>query len=169
MRKFKLYYDKDAEEAWLQSMSAGGWAFKHFCMGVYTFEPSEPGEYIYRIDLMPGDAREQEQFTAFMRDAGIEPVGKWYRWVYLRRQAAEGPFELYTDADSKIAHYSRIRRFFGGVLALELLCMAMEMNAALATGRALFWCFTGLLLAIVLVLFRMVLKCNRKIATLRKG
>lgn len=169
MRTFRLYYDKDAEEAWLQSMSAQGWAFKGFFLGVYTFEPCERGEYIYRIDLMPSDREVREDFAAFMGEMGVDVVARWYRWVYLRRKAAEGPFDLYTDAESQIALYSRIRRFFFAAMVLEALCFFAEIKAALETGRALFWLFSGLLLALVLTFLRIILKSGRKIQALRKG
>ena len=28
MKRFRLYYDKDLEEAWLQEMDAAGWALQ---------------------------------------------------------------------------------------------------------------------------------------------
>lgn len=167
MRKFKLYYDKDLEESWLQSMCEKGWALQSFVLGVYTFEPCEPGEYIYRIDLMPATFREQQAFLAFMRELGVEPVDKWYRWCYLRRRAAEGPFELYSDAESQIALYSRIRRFFLGALILESICLMIELTAALQTREPLFWAFSGLLFALVLGFARIVKKCGGKIRRLQ--
>ena len=51
MIKFKLYFDKDAETAWLNEMCAQGWAMQSFFAGFYTFEKCEPGEYIYQIDF----------------------------------------------------------------------------------------------------------------------
>ena len=52
MKKFKLYYDKDKEEAFLNEMSAKGYAMKRFFLGLYTFEKCRPGEYTYRVDLI---------------------------------------------------------------------------------------------------------------------
>ncbi|NMA61802.1 MAG: DUF2812 domain-containing protein [Firmicutes bacterium] len=34
-----------------------------------------------------------------------------FRWVYLRKKSAEGPFHLYSDKESRINHYKRILRF----------------------------------------------------------
>ena len=53
MVKFRLYYDKDKEQDWLMEMVNRGWAVKKFFLGFYTFEPCEPGEYIYQIKLYP--------------------------------------------------------------------------------------------------------------------
>ncbi|MEA4971326.1 MAG: DUF2812 domain-containing protein [Candidatus Pelethousia sp.] len=169
MRKFKLCYDKDEEEAWLQSMCAKGWAFQKFFLGVYTFAPCEPGEYTYRIDLMANSFQEQEQYKVFMREMGVEPVAQWYRWCYLRRKASEGPFELYSDVDSMIAHYSRIRRFFTGALVVEAICLLAEINGLLTTGEPLLFFFTVVILALVVVLAGAVYMCGRKIRRLREG
>ena len=51
MRKFRLYLDKDKETAWLNEMSAQGWAAKGFFAGFYQFEACEKGEYVYQIDF----------------------------------------------------------------------------------------------------------------------
>lgn len=168
MLRFRLYYDKDAEEAWLQKMVEQGWALRHYCMGVYTFAPCEPGDYIYRVDLVPPEAKAGE-YEDFLRESGAEPVQRWGRWLYLRRKAAEGPFEVYTDAASKIALYERIRRFFVWVLVLEVACFTLELVSALETGYALFWVFTGLLFLIVMGLVRLIVVCDRKIKGLRRG
>ncbi|MEI2803100.1 MAG: hypothetical protein V9E84_05200 [Trichococcus flocculiformis] len=37
MKKFKLYYDKDKEEAFLNDMSAKGYAMKRFFLGIVYF------------------------------------------------------------------------------------------------------------------------------------
>lgn len=52
MRKYRLYYDKDAEEIWLKDMCQKGWALKKYFLGLYTFEPCTPGEFNYQIDLI---------------------------------------------------------------------------------------------------------------------
>lgn len=46
MKKFKLYYDKDKEEAFLNDMSAKGHAMKRFFLGDVYFRKM-PTERIY--------------------------------------------------------------------------------------------------------------------------
>lgn len=48
LHRWKLYFDKDLEESWLNQLAQQGWGLTSFCLGRYTFEPIEPGEYIYR-------------------------------------------------------------------------------------------------------------------------
>ena len=51
MIRFRLYFDKDKETAWLNEMSRRGWAMNGFFAGFYRFEKCDPGEYIYQIDF----------------------------------------------------------------------------------------------------------------------
>lgn len=51
MTKFRLYFDKDKETAWLNEMAKKGYAMTGFFAGFYQFEACEPGEYIYQIDF----------------------------------------------------------------------------------------------------------------------
>lgn len=168
MLKFRLYYDKDEEEVWLNEMSQKGWAFKKFFLGYYTFEPCEPGEYNYQIDLLDNWSGEKEDYATFMDESGVEVISQWYRWVYIRKKAADGPFEMYTDAESKIAQYRRIKNFFLVGLIIEMLCFLIEFNEAVSTGFKSFWGLTILLGIIVLAFLRMIWKCKWKIEQLQQ-
>ena len=71
MKKFKLYYDKDKEEAFLNEMSAKGYAMKRFFLGLYTFEKCRPGEYTYRVDLISDKTVEQRnELYDLVQDSG---------------------------------------------------------------------------------------------------
>ncbi len=168
MVKFRWYYDKDAEEAWLKKMSLKGWAFKKFWLGFYSFEASEPGEYNYQIDLLDNWSGDKKEFADFMEEAGVEVISQWYRWVYLRKKAVDGPFEMYTDRASKIAQYKRIKHFFRLALIVEAICFFIELNAALRTGSTFFYGFTILIALIVLVFLRMIWKCQWRIEELQR-
>jgi hypothetical protein len=41
-------------------------------------------------------------------------------WVYFRRKADYGPFDIFSDIDSRLKHYKRIRNLFAGIMALNL-------------------------------------------------
>lgn len=125
LKKFKLTFDKDWEQSWLNEMCQQGWAVTKFFLGVYTFEPCQPGEYIYQVDLLPGSgfqASDPDGYTEFMTETGVEVVCRWFRWIILRKRAEDGPFEIYTDAESQIESYKRIRTMLAWGLVLELLC-----------------------------------------------
>ncbi len=74
MKRFRLYYDKDAEQDWLNGMADRGWAFSGFFLGVYSFEKCEPGEWRYQIDLLPARTDSGPDYAAFMSDSGVEVV-----------------------------------------------------------------------------------------------
>ena len=168
MLKFKLYYDKDEEENWLREMSLNGWAFKKFFLGFYTFEASEPGKYNYQIDLLDNWKGDKDDYASFMEDAGVEVVSQWWRWVYLQKKVADGPFEMYTDTESKIVQYSKILKFFKVALTIEIICFFMELIATINTGSYIFGIFTVLIAVICLALLKVVWKCKWKIEQLKR-
>jgi hypothetical protein len=115
----KLYWDFEREERWLNEMASEGWQLERYRLGRYQFGPGEPGAWIYRIELLPAALRSgaSREYLSLLQDAGVEIVSSHVRWVYLRRRAALGPFELFTDLESRIAHYQRVLGLFGVILA----------------------------------------------------
>jgi hypothetical protein len=163
-----MYFDKDAEEVWLKEMSLKGWAFKKFFLGFYIFEECEPGEYNYQIDLLDNWKGDKKDFATFMEESGVEVISQWYRWVYIRKKASDGPLEMYTDSESKIAQYNRIKKFFRLGLLVEIVCFMVEINAAIRTGSSLIWLLTVFIGIIALTFLQMVWKCNWKIEQLKQ-
>lgn len=133
MLKFRAYFDKDRETKWLNEMAAQGWAMNGFLALVYSFERCQPGEYIYQIDMTDSFGVVNSDYSEFMREAGVEIMCTWGFWVVLRKRAAEGPFELYTDVESRIRHYSKIRRLFKVALILETVCLVIDMMATVGS------------------------------------
>lgn len=168
MIQYKLYSDKDLEQDWLNEMSLKGWAFKKFFLGFYTFDACEPGEFNYQIDLLDTWNGDKSDFASFMEESGVEVISQWYRWVYIRQKASEGPFEMYTDVESKIAQYNRIKKFFTVALIIEAICFFIEMGAAVETRSATLWMFVVLLGAFVILFLKMVWKCKWKIEQLQR-
>ncbi len=126
MIKFRLMFDKDKETKWLNEMVNNGWAMKSFFAGFYTFEACEKGEYIYQIDLGEKFGDVTEDYREFMKESGVEIVQCWGYWVILRKKASEGDFELYTDVDSSIEHYTKIRKIFKAAGIFEVLLVILE-------------------------------------------
>ena len=167
MKKFRLYYDPDKELVWLQNMLNQGWALTHFALGVYTFEPCQPGEYIYQIDILK-DVTDFDNYKAFMEDSGVEVVCRWMRWVYVRKRAEDGPFKLYTDPESLIRYYRTIRGLFLPLAILETFCAVLELFSGSGSGQAVFGLIALLLAFVAVVFWRMVWKCGWKIEELQK-
>lgn len=167
MIKFKLYFDKEKETEWLNEMSAKGYALTDFYCGVYRFEKCRPGEYIYQIDIVNGFFHVDDEYRDFMEDIGVEPVCMWGFWIYLRKKTADGPFQLYTDAESSIEHYSKIRLMFKVAAIIEILCLTtMLLKAASGSLAALSLSF--LIMALVAVMIRQVMHVNKLLAELKE-
>lgn len=111
--KCKLYFDKDKEEQWLNEMADKGWNMKKSCLGIYIFEHSDKRQYTYRIDILPEDEQEKEEYLTFLKEEGdIEIVQQRLFWVVLRKLSDKGVFELYSDAESKKQQYRKMEQIF---------------------------------------------------------
>lgn len=131
MTKFRLYFNKDKETAWLNNMAKEGFALTKFFAGFYTFKACEPGEYEYQIDFGDKMYAVTDDYREFMEENNIEIVCLWGYWVFLRKRASEGEFVLYTDVESSLEHYTKILKMFKIVTAIELVCFIMETFAAM--------------------------------------
>lgn len=148
MIKFRWYYDKDNEETFLNEMSEKGYAMEKFFLGFYTFKQSQPDEYTYRVDLIEGkDKEENNAFYELVRDAGGELVQTWGFWAYFRKK---GKFELYTDKESQIQQHKKIRNMYFGLGMLELFAAMIQMSAYLR-DRGLFFLILSLLFLLIFV------------------
>jgi hypothetical protein len=163
MLKYRLYYDKDEEEDWLKEMCLKGWAFKKFFLGFYTFEKCDPGKYNYQIDILDNWKGTKGDYKTFMEDTGVKVLSQWWRWVYLQKKASDGPFEMYTDLESKITQYTRIMNFFKVFLVIEVICFFIEVIATLTSSSYVFAIFAVLIGIISLTMLKILWKCKWKI------
>lgn len=168
MRKFRLYFDKDKESLWLNEMAAQGWAMTGFFAGLYTFEECEPGRYLYQVDFGDHFGTVSENYSELMKDMDIEIVQCWGYWVVLRRKAVAGPFELYTDVDSQIEHYKKIRTMFKAVTIFEMLCLLLVTAGASISRDTVNWLFVVLLSAFVMTFICITVRTGDTLRKLRE-
>ena len=65
---------------------------------------------------------ERVAYIKFLEENGVEYVASYMWWVFFRKKSSEGPFDIYSDIESRIKHYKRInilwishvRRIFDG-------------------------------------------------------
>ena len=95
-----------------------------------------------------------------MSDSDIEIIQSWGFWVFLRKLSSEGEFQLYTDVDSQIEHYKKIRNMFKAVTVIELICLFIELFSASMTNSPLLWSFVFLILAIIIAFFNITNRTN---------
>ncbi|MCR5252047.1 MAG: DUF2812 domain-containing protein [Lachnospiraceae bacterium] len=171
MIRFRLYYDKDAEVEWLNRLVGEGYAMDRFFAGFYHFVPCEKGEWQYQVDIGHGFGGVSREFKEFMNEMDVEVVQSWGPWVYLRRKAQEGEFQLYTDVDSAIGQYKKIALLFKLAILLEMACMILEVYYATVGGQTIAWAIVCLIVAIVLGMFNALIRTRKIIYELqeRKG
>ncbi|WP_305138400.1 DUF2812 domain-containing protein [Dubosiella newyorkensis] len=114
MKKFKLYFDKDEEVKWLNEMTEQGWECTDFKGGFYSFKPCLPGEWLYEADLNDHGFILSKEYRELLKDNKINVICTWGFWFLAKRKAQYGPFQLYTDLESKILQYKKIRNMFLG-------------------------------------------------------
>ena len=117
----KAYWNFEKEQNWINGLAARGLALTDYSWCRYVFEETEPGEYIYQLELLEHKPShpESEQYLRFLEEAGIEVVAVYMCWVFLRKKAADGPFTIYSDNGSKIRYLKRVRGMWLGLGILE--------------------------------------------------
>ena len=106
VRKWIWVWDFDKEEVWLNEMAMNGWRLESVGWCTYHFVRCEPGEYNIRLEMRPYD----EDYISFMEETGAEYIGRMMMWIYFRKKTSDGPFDLFSDIDSRIRHLDRICR-----------------------------------------------------------
>ena len=133
-RVFRLMFDFERAEEWLNVMASRGWMMESFICGLFTFSKGTPGDYYYRMELLPhyAGSAANKPYLSFAEETGVELVCVWVKWAVYRKKASEGTFDIYTDASSRLAHYRRAFRF------LLFFCL-VEWGLALWAGCSLIY------------------------------
>lgn len=165
---YKLYWawQFDKEEKWLNECSAKG---LHLCdVGVfrYTFEEGVPGAYSHKLELLENWPTHPESvaYIRFLEDTGVEMVGSILRWVYFRKKTEDGPFDLFSDIDSRIKHLNRIIFLFLPIMFLEFSAGISNLFMQNSSNRFI----GGLALFVGCLLAYGVLVINKKKQRLKK-
>jgi hypothetical protein len=129
----KAYWNYEKEEKWLNEMSAKGMALIDCSWCRYVFTDSEKGEYIYRIELLENlpSHIESVAYIRFLEETGVEFIASHMRWVYFRKKAVDGEFDLYSDSESKIRHFKRISMFWCIVAVVEFIAGGINLGAVI--------------------------------------
>ena len=102
--KWFFVWEFEKEEEWLNEMSREGWALCGVGICKYTFERCMPDEYTVRMEMR----KPEEGYIGFIEETGAEYIGRVTQWLYFRKRNEEGPFDLFSDIDSRIEHLNRI-------------------------------------------------------------
>ena len=116
LHKWFWVWTFEKEEEWLNEMALKGWVLERVGFATFHFVACEPGEYTIRLEMRAND----EDYLSFLEDTGAEYIGRLFAWIYLRKRTEKGPFDIFSDIDSRIRHLNRICRMllFIGILNL---------------------------------------------------
>ena len=169
IKKVFMAWEFEKEEKWLNEMAAKGLALVDYSLFRYSFEECEPGEYTFKIQLLEHRPShpESEQYIHFMEETGAEQIASYINWVYFRKKTSEGPFELFSDLESKIKHLILIKNLLVpiGVLNIGIFMMNF-VNFALNYPNGIWIPFINLALAVLI--FAGLSGINKKIKELKK-
>lgn len=123
--EYKIFtiFNFEDEERWLNEKSANGEYLTDVGFCRYVFEDGKPGDYVYRLEMLdefPNHYKSME-YLRFLEETGVEHIASILKWVYLRKKASDGPFDIYSDIDSKIKHYERIINLANMLMIIQLL------------------------------------------------
>jgi hypothetical protein len=129
-RIWKTFFnDLEKEEAWLNEMAAKGLDLVvpgKLGPPPYRFEQGAPGEWTYRIQILPGRAGKPatRRYLEFMSETGIETVAAIGFKAYFRKPTSEGAFDIFSDLESRVAQVRRLRWWLIGLALPQLLTIA---------------------------------------------
>ena len=122
IHKWFWVWSFEKEEDWLNEMAMNGWVLEGIGWCTYHFVRCEPGEYSVRLEMHPYD----EAYLSFMKETGAEYVGRMMMWIYFRKKTSDGPFDLFSDIDSRIRHLDRIGKMLTAIGCANLLIGIMN-------------------------------------------
>lgn len=93
----RAFLDVHEEERWLNEQGEKGQMLIGYRGGEYEFEDVSPAKYRYKIDLLDYTGKKRKEYLDFLEQTGISVVAEYAGRVYLRKNAADGPLDLYTE------------------------------------------------------------------------
>jgi len=135
--QFFALWQHEKEETWLNQMAAEGWNLVSTTGLTYQFEHSDTEAFTYRLEYLKESPRNMvnKPYFEFLAESGIEVVDSFRNWDYLRKPAELGPFDLYSDLDSRIEHYERIKKGYMSILGIVGVVLAINLWDYLITGE----------------------------------
>ncbi|MCX6308769.1 MAG: DUF2812 domain-containing protein [Bacteroidia bacterium] len=175
---FRLYYvwQWENEEKWLNEMSSEGWQLAHATIGKYNFVSGKVSEYTYRLELLDKKLKSEEStsYLNFLKETGIEMVGKCKSWIYLRSKTTDGGFEPNNKTLYNLTHLLKVQELTNKIRNILITMIAMAICTLLIMeffgeshvtnflrGFCTGLCFSSSIFSVVMIPF--IQKSNEKI------
>ncbi len=163
MKKFRIFYDKDAENEWLDKLGDQGWQLKSFKAGMYEFEQGEPGQYYYLVELIDRVNLDLDAYREALKPVQIDVIAHFGNYVYLRKPKKNGPFKITTPVADQIAQYNRIGLVFIAMMFVEFVAGLAEFVGGIITKQPLPFCIGAVLIVVGICFLRIVIKIGKKV------
>ena len=95
----KSFLDIQKEEDWLNEQGENGQLLIGYHSGVYEFEDVSPAKYQYKIDLPDYSGSKKKDYLAFLEQCGVSIAAQYSGRIYLRKNKADGPLDIYTGKE----------------------------------------------------------------------
>ncbi len=169
----KSFMDIHEEEDWLNRQGESGLLLIGYRGGEYEFEDVSPAKYQYAIDLPNYSGEKKKHYLAFLEKSGISVAAEFGGRVYLRKNKAEGPLELYTDSKqiNKLINKRYSHMIVIGVSQISVgILLLVQMINYVAAKSAPFWICSvfGSLLVISGIVFLVIGVLKQKEYSLKK-
>ena len=143
VRKWWWVWDFEKEEQWLNTMAQSGWVLNRVGWCTYHFVACEPGAYTIRLEKRSHTS----EYLRFMEDTGAEYVGNIVSWLYFRRKTELGPFNIFSDIDSRIQHLDNIGKTLS-IIGIANLAIGLANSINFHSGWINLLCATLLMYAL---------------------
>lgn len=136
----KTFLDIHKEEQWLNEQGENGLMLIGYNNGEYEFEDVTPAKFQYKVDIPNYTGEKKKEYLNFLEQTGISVVAQYGERVYLRKNAADGPLDLYTEKkdvakqmNKKYSHFFTIgisQFLFGIAILVQTLYNVQSKGAA---------------------------------------
>ncbi|AWK96088.1 DUF2812 domain-containing protein [Bacillus amyloliquefaciens] len=145
MKKFKMFFDIEKEEQWLNEQLQKGYRCTNISgLGIYTFEKTDK-KYVMRLDYQDYLSKKKfKDYKEIYEDFGWSYInGPWGLGTRYWQKENDDQNEIFSDRQSKSNYYKRLMSFSScfGLLCL-FYCNMIYTNSGLYLAEGL-WSMEG--------------------------
>ncbi len=123
MKKFKIFFDIEKEEQWLNEQLQKGYRCTNISgLGIYTFEKTDK-RHVIRLDYQDYFSKKKfKDYKGIYEDFGWSYInGSWLGGIRYWQKEDDAQNEIFSDRQSKSNYYKRL---MGYSFWLGMLCLA---------------------------------------------
>ncbi|MFJ8234171.1 DUF2812 domain-containing protein [Ureibacillus sp. NPDC094379] len=122
MKKFKMFFDIEKEEHWLNEQLQKGYRCTNISgLGIYTFEKTDK-RYVMRLDYQDYlSKKKHNDYKGIYEDFGWNYIkGTWLGGIQYWQKEDDDQNEIFSDRQSRSNYYKRLMGYSSGLALLFL-------------------------------------------------